>query len=458
MELLIKGGTLVTAESIIKSDILIKDEKIIKIGENIETAEHNVIDASGKFVFPGFIDTHTHFDLEGACKTADNFYTGTKAAIIGGTTTILDFATQDRGMSSISALEKWHKKADNQSSCDYGFHMSFTEWNERLKEELALLVEEGITSFKVYMAYDNLLINDNTIEQILMEVKKIGGILGAHCEVGRLVDDGINRELKLNHFIPKYHPISRPPKVEAEAIKRYLSLAKKVNVPAYIVHLSSALGIEQIEKARVNGQKVYVETCPQYLILNDSCYEQGDTFEGAKYVLSPPLRKKFDNQELWKYLSDDKIDTIGTDHCSFNFKQDKELGVGDFSKIPNGIPGVEHRPVLLYNYGVNEGKISLNQMVKLLSTNAAKLFGLYPKKGELAVGSDADIVIWDPNYSWEISSTNQMQNVDYTPYEGMKVKGKVDTVLLRGVKVVENNHIILENRGKYLKRGKSIYL
>lgn len=457
MELVIKGGTLVTSDKCFTADILVREEKIAQIAEHIEEEGREVINAEGKLVFPGFIDTHTHFDLEGACNTADDFYTGSKAAIIGGTTMILDFATQDRGTSSLETLEKWHKKAGGNSSCDYGFHMSYTEWNDKLSEELPLMVKEGITSFKLYMAYDNLLVGDDIIEQVLGEVKQIGGIVGTHCEVGAMVKQGIQNQLEQGHFAPKYHPLSRPEKVEQEAVKRYLEAAARADAPVNIVHLSTRLALEEAMKAREKGQKVYIETCPQYLLLDDSAYDSVDSFEGAKYVLSPPLRKKSDIKALWEALEKDLIETVGTDHCSFNYRGDKEIGKNDFSKIPNGIPGVENRPALLYTYGVGQGKITLNQMVKILSENASKLFGLFPRKGTLAVGSDADIVIWDTQYSGEIRASVQMQNVDYTPYEGMQVNGRAETVLLRGRKVVYDAKIAKENHGKYIKRGKSIY-
>lgn len=458
MKHLIKGGTLVTENKSFPADILIEGEKIVQIAPNLETDGAKVTDASGKLIFPGFIDTHTHFDLQGACATADDFATGTKAAIVGGTTMVLDFATQDRGMTSLAALEKWHNKAEGRSSCDYGFHMSYTEWNETLRKELPEMIREGITSFKLYMAYDNLMVDDDTIREVLKQINNYQGLAGVHCEVGKMVSQGIKRELELGHKEPKYHPVSRPPIVEAEAVKRCLAAARLADAPVNIVHLSTELGLREVQKAREKGQRVYVETCPQYLLLDDSVYDTPESFEGSKYVLSPPLRKQGDIECLWKAMGNGQIDTIGTDHCSFNYKNDKEIGRKDFSKIPNGIPGVEHRPPLIYSFGVVKERITLNQMVSLLSTNPAKLFGLYPNKGSLAVGADGDIVIWDPECDYEIKADEQLQNVDYTPYEGIKVKGRAWSVFLRGEKVVENSKMILERQGKYIKRGKSITL
>ncbi|SHI56486.1 dihydropyrimidinase [Parasporobacterium paucivorans] len=456
METVIKGGMIITDKECFKGDILIAGEKIAAVSDSISEQGREVLDASGQYVFPGFIDAHTHFDLEGACRTADDFYTGTRAAIIGGTTTILDFATQDRGVSSLEALQKWHVKADGISSCDYGFHMSFTEWNENLACELPVLAGMGVTSFKLYMAYKNLMVDDDTLAKVMAAVKVTGGITGVHCEEGDRIDQNIQKLLKEGHTSPRYHPVSRPPETEAAAIRRCIRAAQRAGAPVNIVHLSTKAGLEEVRKARLEGQKVYVETCPQYLLLDDRSYDTKSEFEGAKYVLSPPLRKPEDRESLWKALADNTVNTIGTDHCSFNFSGDKELGIKDFSKIPNGIPGVEHRPALLYTYGAMQGKISLNRMVELLSVNPAKLFGLYPRKGTLQAGSDADIVIWNPESEWEIRAEDQIQNVDYTPYEGMKADGRARTVFLRGVKIVDDYKIISEKKGKYIHRGKSI--
>ena len=453
MSIIIKGGTIVTPRESYISDIKIEGEIIAEIGENLEDNKAQVIDATGCLLFPGFIDSHTHLDLDtGYTRTADNFETGTTAAIVGGTTTILDFATQNKGETLCEALNNWHKLAKDVSSCDYGFHMAITEWNENIKSELEIMKEEGITSYKAYMAYDSLRINDGEIYDILKSLKEYDALLGVHCENGDLVNTMIKEQLSSGNTSPAAHPLSRPNLVEAEAVSRYIDIANLAEAPIYIVHLSTKEALEVALKARKRGQEVYVETCPQYLLLEDSLYSL-ENFESAKYVLSPPLRKNDDIEKLWQALSAEDIDMIGTDHCSFNFKGQKDHGIEDFSKIPNGIPGIEHRPVLMYTYGVDKGRITKEQMCALLSENAAKLFGMYPRKGVLQVGSDADIVIWDVKAKGTISKDNQKQNVDYTPFEGFKTVGCAKHVFLRGNHVVVEGNIMKQNLGKYIKRG-----
>jgi len=453
MSIIIKGGTIVTPRKSYISDIKIEGEVIAEIGENLEDNNAQVIDATGCLLFPGFIDSHTHLDLDtGYTRTADNFKTGTAAAIVGGTTTILDFATQNKGETLSEALNNWHKLAVDVSSCDYGFHMAITEWNEDIKNELKVMKDQGITSYKAYMAYDSLRLNDGDIYDILKSLKKYNSILGVHCENGDLVNTMIKEQLKEGNTTPAAHPLSRPNMVEAEAVSRYMDIANLAKAPIYIVHLSTKEALEVALKARKKGQEVYIESCPQYLLLEDSKYSL-EGFESAKYVLSPPLRKSEDIERLWQALKEEDIDIIGTDHCSFNFKGQKDHGINDFSKIPNGIPGVEHRPALMYTYGVDKGRITKEQMCSLLSENVAKLFGMYPRKGVLRVGSDADIVIWDKITPGIISKDNQKQNVDYTPFEGFETVGCAKHVLLRGTHIVEDGIIIKENFGKYIKRG-----
>ena len=453
MSIIIKGGTIVTPRKSYISDIKIEGEVIAEIGENLEDNNAQVIDATGCLLFPGFIDSHTHLDLDtGYTRTADNFKTGTAAAIVGGTTTILDFATQNKGETLSEALNNWHKLAVDVSSCDYGFHMAITEWNEDIKNELKVMKDQGITSYKAYMAYDSLRLNDGDIYDILKSLKKYNSILGVHCENGDLVNTMIKEQLKEGNTTPAAHPLSRPNMVEAEAVSRYMDIANLAKAPIYIVHLSTKEALEVALKARKKGQEVYIESCPQYLLLEDSKYSL-EGFESAKYVLSPPLRKSEDIERLWQALKEEDIDIIGTDHCSFNFKGQKDHGINDFSKIPNGIPGVEHRPALMYTYGVDKGRITKEQMCSLLSENVAKLFGMYPRKGVLRVGSDADIVIWDTVTPGIISKDNQKQNVDYTPFEGFETVGCAKHVLLRGTHIVEDGIIIKENFGKYIKRG-----
>jgi dihydropyrimidinase len=459
MSIIIKGGTIVTTRKSYISDIKIENEKIVEIKENIIDNDSDIVDATGNLIFPGFIDSHTHFDLDtGYTRTADDFKTGTAAAIIGGTTMVLDFATQNKGETLNEALNNWHKLAENVSSCDYGFHMAITDWNKDVENELESMKDKGVTSFKAYMAYDSLRINDGDIYTLLKSLKKYKGILGVHCENGDLVNTMIKEQLQQGNTSPAAHPLSRPNKVEAEAIARYINIANLAEAPINIVHLSTKEGIDEVLKAREQGQQVYVETCPQYLLLDDSLYKSED-FQGAKYVLSPPLRKKKDIERLWQALAQGEIDTIGTDHCSFNFQGQKDHGINDFSKIPNGIPGVEHRPALIYEYGVNKGRITKEQMCAVLSENIAKIFGMYPRKGAIQEGSDADIVIWDTKTKEIISKDNQKQNVDYTPFEGFKTTGKARHVFLRGKHIVKEGIIINSNSGKYIERvGSNVQL
>lgn len=452
MSIIIKGGTIVTSEKTYISDIKIQDEYIVEIGANLNDESSEIIDANNHLIFPGFIDSHTHLDLDtGYTKTADNFETGTLAAIKGGTTTVLDFATQNKGETLEEALNNWHKLAQNISSCDYGFHMAITQWNSLVKNEIPLMKKHGITSYKAYMAYDNLRINDGEIYELLKTLKENNSILGVHCENGDLINSMIKDELEKGHKEPFYHHKCRPNIVEAEAISRFLDIAYLLNTTVYIVHLSTEEGLKNIERARNRNQKVYIETCPQYLILNNSLY-QGKDFQCAKYVLSPPLRDKKDQVALWNGLKNNSINIIGTDHCSFNYKGQKEYGLDNFSKIPNGIPGIQHRPLLIYTYGVKTKKITLEQMCALLSENSAKLFGMYPKKGIISVGSYADIVIWNTEKKGIISAKTQIQNVDYTPFENFETIGGVKDVFLRGVHVVKNGEIIRKKLGKYIKR------
>lgn len=453
--MLLKGGIVVSPAGSKQADVRIEGNTISEIGENLSPGRDQVMDVTGKFLFPGFIDTHTHFDLDaGDFLTADSFFSGTKAAVAGGTTTILDFTTQNKGKTLKKALQNWHDLADERSSCDYGFHMSITDWNKSVENEIKDMTDAGVTSYKLYMAYDNLKVSDGEIYEILKAVDKEGGIIGVHCENGELVNELIKEQKRKGNFSVKAHPLSRPDYVEAEAVYRYLTIAKAAGVPVNIVHLSTKMAYDLVKQAREKGQKVYVESCPQYLLMDESKYNLLD-FESAKYVLSPPLRKQTDLECLWKALEENGIDTIGTDHCSFHFAGQKERGRNDFSRIPNGIPGVEHRPVLMYTYGVTKNKITKEQLCATLSTNAAKLFGMYPRKGAILEGSHADIVVWDPTYQGIITAKEQIQSVDYTPYEGVKITGRSELVFLRGELVAKNGKVIKENTGKYVFRKKS---
>lgn len=457
MGVVLKGGRIVTAVDSYYSDVRIEGEKIVSIGSDLEKPGDEIISAQGYYIMPGGIDTHTHFDLDvGSTVTADNFESGTKAAIVGGTTTILDYACQNKGQSLKDALKDQHKKSNGVCFCDYGFHMGITDWNNSVSDEVEDMIKEGVTSFKLYMAYKKTLqVDDGVIYKALKRTKEVNGLIGFHCENGDIIEELVGEARQNGNKTPYYHPLTRPVEGEREAIMRLLNLAEIADAPIHIVHLSSREGLLSILDAKKRGAKVYVETCPQYLLLDDSRYGEKDSssFEGAKYVMSPPLRKECDQEALWEGLRSGEIITIGTDHCSFNYKGQKDIGIDDFSKIPNGAPGVEHRMGLMYTYGVLTGRLSLNEMVALTSTNAAKLFGIFPQKGTIAVGSDADIIIWDPNFSTTISAANQTQNVDYTSYEGFMQKGRAMHVFLRGKQVVSNSELIeMKPIGKYLNR------
>ena len=449
------GGTVVTAADVYQADVRIEGEKIAAIGCGITQPGDQVIDADGCFLFPGGIDPHTHFDLPlGDISTSDDFYSGTKAALLGGTTTIIDYATQFKGETLKQGLENWHQKADGKSFADYGFHMAITDWTERVAQEMKTLVHQnGVPSFKLYMAYKNILqVDDAELLQALRQARESGALVCVHCENGDVVDDLVQKARREGNTAPAFHPLSRPPEVEAEATSRVITLAQLAGAPVYIVHLTCGGALQAVTVAKLKGQEVYAETCPQYLLLDDKYYK-AEGFEGAKYVISPPLRPQENQALLWSGLQAGILDTIATDHCSFNYRGQKDLGLKDFSKIPNGAPGVETRLGLLFTYGVQAGKLTLTEFVALTSTNAAKLFGLFPRKGTIAPGSDADLVVWDPKSSAAISAGTLHQKVDYTPFEGFKQQGRADRVFLRGKQVCENGKLTKEQPGgNYLFR------
>lgn len=456
MTILLKGGVVVSAKERRQLDVRIEGETIVETGANLPVENSVVEDVSGCFLLPGFIDAHTHLELnngKGSIGTADNFTTGSKAAVAKGTTTVIDMATPSKGESLKSCLNNWDHLAKGKSSCDYTYHMSIIEWNDQTPSEIQAMFDAGITSFKMYMAYDNLRTSDASIYKTMVELQRLGGMLGIHCENGDMVNELIHHYVSEKKLSPHYHPLSRPNNIEAEAVNRYLMIAKYADIPVNIVHLSTRESLEVVRSARINRQKVYIETCPQYLLLDDHLYDSPG-FDGAKYVCSPPLRSIEDQQALWSGVMSGEIDTISTDHCSFNFEGQKTIGKDDFSKIPNGMPGVETRPELIYTYGVASGKISLERMVGLLSENTAKQFSLYPKKGVIQKGSDADIVVWDPFENGVIAANTQIQNVDYTPYEGFETIGSARTVYLRGKKVAKDGKVINEKQGKFVFRNR----
>ena len=459
--LIIQNGILVEPDGTRPGDVALEDGVIVEVGDSIESIPKGkngaceTLDAAGCFVFPGFIDAHTHLDMDnGVTVTADDFNTGSAAAVVGGTTMLVDFATQIRGGALRDALKTWRQKAEGKAHCDYGFHMAITDWNERTRAELDEMTAAGVTTFKLYMAYDALRVDDGQLLDILGEMKRIRSLAGVHCENGTIVNTLVKKRLAMGDTGPAAHQRSRPPEAEAEAVSRLLYIARIADWPVCVVHLSCALGLEEIRRARAAGQKVLVETCPQYLLLDDSYYDLPG-FEGAKYVCSPPLRSKRDAMILTQALRDGEIDTVATDHCSYRFHEQKKLGIGDFSKIPNGLPGVEHRPALLFSM-VARGQLSLTRMCEALATAPAKAYGLYPRKGALRVGSDGDIVIWQPGNYGKVTAGAQRQNVDYTPFEGFDVLGRPREVLLRGRVVVDRGKLVQPREGRYVFRDKPI--
>ena len=458
MSVLIKNGRVITAVDDYLADIFIKNETVTLIGENLEIEADDVIDASGKYLIPGGLDPHTHLDMPfGGTTSADDFETGTLAAAHGGTTTLIDFAIQSKGHSTLEALDTWHAKADGKTAIDYGFHMIVTDLEDNRVHEMKMLANAGVTSYKLFMAYPGVLyVDDGTIYRAMRKAGEDGTVVCMHAENGIVIDEIVKQALAEGKTEPKYHAITRPTRMEAEGVHRAISIAEVAQVPIYIVHLSSSDALEQVMLARNRGVHAFAETCPQYLFLDDSYYDQ-EGFEGAKYVMTPALREKWNQDELWKGLKFGDLQSIATDHCPFCFKDQKMLGIDDFSKIPNGGPGVENRMSLVFNGGVNSGRISLNKFVELTSTAAAKTFGLFPKKGTIAVGSDADIVIFDPNRTETISVNNTCthhMNVDYNTYEGFEVTGFTETVLSRGKIIIDNcEYVGKKGDGHFLKRG-----
>ena len=451
MKRLFRGGSVVSGSEIKQADVLTDGETILEIGENLEDGEAEIVDVAGKYLFPGFIDAHTHMDLDvSGTVTIDGFDTGTRAELAGGTTCIIDFATQNKGESLAFALSHWHEKADGKANCDYAFHLALSDWNEKISEELGEIVAGGIHSFKLYTTYDAMVVDDKSIYEILTRLKELGGIAGVHCENKGLIDARLEETLREKGDRKQVadYPATRPALAEAEAVSRILKIARCVDTPVIIVHLSSKEGYAEIEHARAQGQTVYVETCPQYLVMDDSRYALADN-EGKKYMIAPPLRTPADQEVLWKALAENKIQTIATDHCSFTIEQ-KDMGKEDFSKTPCGMPGAEERPALIYQYGVHAGKISLTQMCAYLSENPAKLYHLYPKKGVLAPGSDADIVVWNPDTTWSMTAKAQQSACDYCPMEGTAIKGRAEQVYLRGTLAAENGTILETYKGHYI--------
>jgi dihydropyrimidinase len=451
---LIKNGTVVTASDEYKADVLCDGETISLIGSKIDVKADTVLDAAGRYVIPGGIDVHTHMELPfGGTVASDDFETGTIAAAHGGTTTIVDFAVQDRGQPARKAWETWMAKAEGKAAIDYGFHMILREFNDSLAAEMKDLVQEGVSSFKLFMAYPGVfMMDDGQIFRAMQRSGEVGATICMHAENGGVIDVLVQQALARKETAPKYHALTRPARAEAEATHRAIAMAEIADVPVYIVHLSAAGALDMVTEARDRGVPAYAETCPQYLFLDYTNYEEAG-FSGAKYVMSPPLRDASMQEQLWRGLKGNDLQLVATDHCPFCMKE-KELGSGDFSKIPNGAPGVETRLALLFDGGVRQGRISLQRWVEICSTAPAKIFGLAGKKGTIAPGADADIVIWDPDKKQVLSAKTLHMRCDYNPYEGRTVTGAAETVLSRGRVVVDKGTFTGKaGSGRFLRRA-----
>lgn len=456
---IIRGGTIVTAADSTTGDIGIIGERISVIGLDLPVEGASVINAAGKYVIPGCVDVHTHLNMPLAGTfTADDHETGTIAAAWGGTTTIIDFAIQKRGDHLRNGLDTWHGKAEGKAAIDYAFHMIISDLPESQVKEMDLMVDEGVPSFKMFMAYPGVfMVDDSTLYRALLQSRENGSIVCVHAENGGVIDVLVKQALAEGKTEPKYHALTRPMSAEAEATHRAIVLAEIANAPIYIVHLSAKDALDAVKDARERGLPVFAETCPHYLFLSYENYEKPG-FEGAKFVMAPPLRPKGNEEKLWQGLANNNLQVVSTDHCPFCFggSAGKELGKDDFSKIPNGTPGIENRLELVFEGGVNQGQFSINRMVEILATTPAKLFGLYPQKGTIAVGSDADLVIFNPDKKHRISHETNHMNVDYTPYEGLEVAGCVDTVLLRGKPVLQDGSFRGKaGDGKFIHRSVS---
>lgn len=454
MRTLLKGGCVVSGRGVERADVLLEGEKTAAVGLELPAEGAQVVDCSGKLLFPGFIDAHTHFDLEVAGTiTADDFATGSWAALRGGTTTVIDFAAPNKGETLAWGLARWREKAEESCACDYGFHMTIDDWNEGISREIGEMVESGIPTFKMYMTYPAMMLPEGEMYRALRRLKEAGGIAGVHCENSGLIDALVSEAKAAGQMSPASHPRTRPRALEAEAVGHLLRMAQVADVPVIIVHLSARESLEEVRAARRRGQTVYVETCPQYLLLEDGVYDNPEYLEAAKFVCAPPIRKAEDREALWEALKNGEIQTVATDHCSFTLAQ-KRAGQYDFTKIPGGLPGVEHRGILLYTFGVAAGRLTEAEVCRVLSENPAKLYGCWPQKGVIAPGSDGDIVVIDPEAEGVIRAREQVQNVDYTPYEGVRTKGRIERVYLRGVLAVERGRV-LETEGKFVRRGRS---
>jgi dihydropyrimidinase len=453
--LLIANGTVVTPSGTCRADVLVEGEYVAAIGATTRPVADREIDATGLLVLPGGIDVHTHLDLpSGDTRSTDDFRSGTVAAACGGTTCIIDYATQTRGKTLHDGLASWMGRAEGNAVIDYGFHMTIVDLNDEVEREMDDLVAEGVPSFKVFMAYPGrMMLDDGSIFRVLRRTAANGGMVCLHAENGDVIDVLVREALRLGHTAPKYHALTRPAALEGEATTRGCQLAALAGAPLYVVHVTAAEAVEAIALARRAGQPVYGETCPQYLCLTEEAYSEPG-FGGAKYVMSPPLRSRSDQDRLWLGLSRDELQTIATDHCPYNMHGQKSRGLYDFSKIPNGAPGIETRMSLVYDAGVGSGRISLTRFVELTATAPARLFGLYPRKGAIVPGADADLVLFDPERKVTLSAAALHMRVDYSPYEGRTVVGAVDTVLSRGRVIVERGQFTGgTGEGRFIRRS-----
>ena len=455
MSILIKNGHIFTAVDSYVADILVDEGKVRTIGIDLVADADKTVDATGKYVIPGGIDPHTHLEFPfGGTVSSDDFRSGTIAAAFGGTTSIVDFAVQQRGHALSEALEEWHKKAEGQAAIDYGFHMIILDLPESRLPELDDLVRQGVTSFKMFMAYlGAVMVDDTTIFRTMVRAANNGALVCLHAEHGHMIDVLVKEALAAGNTAPMFHAMTRPTTTEAEATHRAIRMAEVAGGPIYFVHLSCAEALQEVQAARARQRYVYAETCPHYLTLDNSMYNQ-EGFEGAKYVLTPPLRDSWHQAELWNGLRRNDLQVVSTDHCAFRFSDQKTMGINDFSKIPNGGPGIENRLSLIYTNGVATGLMDMNRLVEIFSTTAAKLFGLFPRKGTIAVGSDADIVVFDPDEETVISAQTHHVNVDYNLYEGMRVKGVPQVVIANGQVIIEGGeHVGAPGNGRFLKRS-----
>ncbi len=456
MGLLIQDGVVVNADRTMAVDVLIEGGTIREVRAGVDPQGHTVVDAAGLLVLPGGIDAHTHLDMPfGGTTSADDFETGTRAAAIGGTTTIVDFAIQAKGTKMRTALDAWWKKAEGKACIDYGLHMIVTDLGTSGLEDMDDMVSEGVASFKLFMAYPNvLMVDDATIFRALQQTSRNGALICMHAENGSVIDVIVQQALAEGKTAPVYHALTRPTVAEAEAVQRAIAMAEIAGAPVYIVHLSSEDALNQVREARDRGLPAFAETCPQYLLLSIEDQMPGKSFEEAKYVFTPPLREKKNQPKLWDGLKHDHLQVVSTDHCPFCFADQKSLGKDDFTKIPNGGPGIENRLQLIHHHGVNAGKLTLNRFVEITSTAPARIFGMYPKKGTIAAGSDADIVLWDPNAEHTISAATHNMRVDYSMFEGFRVRGNARQVYSHGELIVENGKYLGKTgRGNYLRRN-----